>query len=165
MNNELTVIDRPYDDDRLFFNEETQRYELTFAFLKNEYGSAYKDDNEAKRRIKLNSRVIYSYINIHTAEFNRHVVNFLLHKTEQGRQFLFELLNEQQYADMQTGYNDLMYNPAVSFGGSKDVDRNEIRRNTLCVGAEEVFQSSPRYFGFNIGYLGQYPPFVYLLAR
>ena len=163
--NGLTIINTPYDDDNLFFNEDTQRYQLTAAYLKNEFGSIYRDDKETERRIKLNSRVIYSYINIHTASFNRHVVNFLLHKTEQGRKFLFDLLSEQQYADLQTGYNDLMYNPAVAFGGGKDVDRNEIRRNELCVAAEDIFQSSSRYFGFNIGYLGQFPNWVYLLAR
>lgn len=163
--NGLTIINTPYDDDNLFFNEDTQRYQLTSAYLKNEFGTGYKDDKETERRIKLNSRVIYSYINIHTASFNRHVVNFLLHKTEQGRKFLLDLLGEQQYADLQTGYNDLMYNPAVAFGGGKDVDRNEIRRNELCVAAEEIFQSSSRYFGFNIGYLGQFPNWVYLLAR
>lgn len=163
--NELTVISNPYDDNKLFFNEKTQRYELTLEFLKNEYGSIYNGDEEAKRRITLNSRVVYSYINIHTASFNRHVVHFLLHKTEEGRRFLADLLSEQQYADIQTGYNDLMYNPAVSFSGGKDIDRNEIRKNALCVGAEEIFQSSYQYFGFNIGYSGQFPPYIYLLAR
>lgn len=162
---ELTVISNPYDDDELFFNESTQRYELKLSYLKNEYGTVYKDDQVAQRRIKLNSRVVYSYINIHTAEHNRHVINFLLHKTKEGRKFLFDILNEQQYADIESGYNDLMYNPAVSFGNGKDLDRNEIRRNNLCVGAENIFLNSPNYFGFNIGYLGQFPHFVYLLAR
>jgi len=161
----LNVISKPYSDDKLVYNEDTQRYELSLAYLKNEYDNPYKDDSEAKRRIKLNSRVVYSYINIHTASFNRHVVNFLLYKTKEGRQFLFDLLNEQQYADIQTGYNDFLYNPAVSFTGGGDKDRNEIRRNALCVAAEEVFNSSSQYFGFHIGYLGQFPTFIYQLAR
>ena len=160
----LTVIDKPYSDDKLVFNDLTQRYELSLSYWKAEHGPIYADDKEAQRRIKLNSRVVYSYINIHTADFNRHVVNFLLTRTKEGRQFLLDLLSEQQYADIQSGYNDLMYNPAISFNG-KDVDRNEIRRNTLCVAAEEIFQSSSKYFGFNIGYLGQFPTFIYLLAR
>jgi hypothetical protein len=161
---ELNVISKPYDDDNLVFNESTGRYELTLQYLKNNFGSSYRNDGEAKRRIKLNSQVVYYYINLHTASFNRQVVNFLLNKTEQGRAFLLELLSAQQYADLQTGYNDLMFNPAVSFTG-QDKDRNEIRRNSLCVAAEDIFNSSASYFGFPLGYQGVLPAIFYVWSR
>ena len=161
---ELNVISKPYDDDNLVFNEKTGRYELTIQYLKDNFGSSYKNDGEATRRIKLNSQVVYYYINLHTASFNRQVVNFLLNKTEQGRAFLLELLSAQQYADLQTGYNDLMFNPAVSFTG-QDKDRNEIRRNSLCVAAEDIFNSSASYFGFPLGYQGVLPSIFYVWSR
>lgn len=161
---QLTLIDEPYDDDKLEFNTDTGRYQLTLQALKNEFDETYRNDEEAKRRIKLNTRVVYTYINLHTASFNRLVVTFLLHKTEEGRAFLYELLKEQIYADIQTGYNDLLYNPAVSFTG-QDKDRNEIRKNALCVAAEDIFINSTLYFGINIGYQGQFPPYYFLLVR
>ena len=85
-------------------------------------------------------------------------------KTQEGRKFLFNILSEQQFADIATGYNDLTYSPAVSFTG-QDKDRNEIKRNALCVAAEDVFQASSEYFGLNIGYLGPFPSWVYLYLR
>ena len=161
---ELNVISKPYDDDNLVFNETTGRYELTLQYLKNNFDSSYKNDGVAQRRIKLNSQVVYYYINLHTASFNKQVVNFLLNKTKEGRDFLLELLSAQIYADIQTGYNDLMFNPAVSFTG-QDKDRNEIRKNALCVAAEDVFNSSVDYFGFPIGYQGIFPAIFYVWAR
>lgn len=161
----LTILKGPYNDQKLNYNENTGRYELTIQYLKDEFGPCYADDGIATQRIKLNSRVVYSYILIHTATFNRQVVNFLLTKTEEGRKFLLDILREQQYADIQTGYNDLKYTPAISFGNGQDKDRNEIRKNGLCIAAEEIFQSSAEYFGFNIGYLGQFPPFIYQFVR
>lgn len=155
---------QPYNDDKLVFNKETGRYELNLRFLKSEYDTPYGDDGEAKRRIKLNTRVVYSYINLHVANFNRGVVSLLLHRTQEGRDFLFQILSEQIYADIQTGYNDLLYNPAISFTG-QDKDRNEIRKNALCTAAEDVFLSSSDYFDINIGYLGQFPPSYYTLLR
>lgn len=160
MSKTLDLISKPYDDDSLVFNETTGRYELTIQYLKNEFDTGYRTDGEAKRRIKLNSQVVYYYINLHTASYNRQVVNFLLHKTKQGREFLKEILSAQIYADLQSGYNDLIFNPAVSFTG-QDKDRNEIRRNSLCVAAEDIFTSSEAYFGINIGYLGYFPAIFY----
>lgn len=161
----LTIIDKPYDDEKLKFNNDTGRYELTLAFLKDEFGPVYGNDKVAERRIKLNSRVVYTYINFHVANCNRYIVNFLLHRTEEGRKFLLEILKEQQYADIQTGYNDLLYQPAISFSGNNDKDRNEVRKNSLCIAAEEVFQNSPLYFGVNISFQGQFPYLYYLLAK
>lgn len=163
MSRTLNVIAKPYDDDSLVFNEKTGRYELTTDYLKNEFDAYYKDDGVAKRRIKLNSQVVYYYINLHVASYNRQVVNFLLHKTEQGREFLKEILSAQIYADLQSGYNDLMFNPAVSFTG-QDKDRTEIRKNALCVAAEDIFNSSSAYFGIQIGYLGYFPAIFYTWA-
>lgn len=161
----LTIIKEPYSDSKLDYNKNTGRYELTLAYLKDEFGPCYADDGIALQRIKLNSRVVYNYINLHTASFNRAVVNFLLTRTEEGRKFLLDILKEQQYADIQTGYNDLPYTPAISFNG-QDKDRQEIRKNTLCLAAEDIFLSSVDYFGLNIGYLGQFPAFYFnLVAR
>lgn len=160
----LTILKEPRDDENLTFDKATGRYELTLAYLKDQFGESYKDDGVAKRRIKLNTQVCYNYINAHTATWNRQVVDFLLNKTEEGRAFILALLSAQQYADLQTGYNDTIYMPALNFNG-QDKDRNEIRKNALCVAAEDIFQNSDVYFGIHINYQGQFPPYFYLFIR
>lgn len=161
---QLTIISKPYSDDNLVYNDKTGRYELSLSYLKDEFGESYKDDGVAKRRIKLNSQVVYYYINVHVASWNRTLVNFLLTRTEEGRAFLLELLSAQQYADLQTAYNDTIFMPAINFNG-QDKDRNEIRRNSLCVAAEEIFENSDAYFGIRIGYHGQFPSYYYQIIR
>ena len=160
----LNVISKPIDDDKLVFNPDTGRYELTLQYLKDEFGESYKNDGVAKRRIKLNSQVVYYYINVHVASWNREVVNFLLHRTLEGRKFLLELLSAQIYADLQTGYNDTLFMPAINFNG-QDKDRNAIRQNSLCVAAEDIYQNSDVYFGVRISYQGQFPQAYFLLLR
>lgn len=145
-----------HDDDNLFYNEKTGRYELTIQYCKDNFDSTFKDDAVLKRRIKLNSQVVYNYIALHVATVNKPVVAFLLNKTQEGRDFLLELLSAQMYADIQTGYNDLLFQPAVNFTG-QDKDRNAIRQNALCLGAEQVFEESDNYFGVRISYQGQFP--------
>lgn len=161
---QITLLSQPYSDDNLEWNPNSGRYELTLQFLKDQFGESYKNDEVAKRRLKLNSQVVYYYINAHVASWNREVVNFLLHKTEEGRKFLLEILSAQIYADLQTAYNDTMFISPINFNG-QDKDRNEIRRNALCLAAEDVFQNSDTFFGIRIGYQGQFPPFFYLFVR
>ena len=151
----ITVISH-YDDDNLKFNENTGRYELTTQYIKENFGPAYANDKVLAQRIKLNSQVVYNYINLHVATVNKPVVNFLLSRTEQGRQFILDLSSAQQYADTQTGYNDLMFQPAINFNG-QDKDRLAIRQNALCVAAEQVLEESDNYFGVRITYQAQFP--------
>lgn len=161
---ELRVIPNPRDDDNLHYNKDTGRYELTLAYLKDNFGESYKSDEVAKRRIKLNSQVCYYYINVHVASWNRAIVNFLLHRTEEGREFLKEFLAAQQYADLQTACNDVMFMPSINFNG-QDKDRNAIKQNSVCVAAEDVFDNSDTYFGLRLGYQGQFPPYLYLYLK
>lgn len=160
----LNVIAKPYDDEKLIFNPNTQRYELTIQFLKTQVDTPYKNDEETFKRIRLNSQVVYNYIRSQVATWNRSVVEFLLNKTEQGRIFLFEILSAQQYADIQTGYNDTSFMPAINFTGN-DKNREDIKRNVLCVAAEQILNDSDAYFGVRINYRGQFPLVYYLLTR
>ena len=159
----LTIINH-YDDDNLTFNEKTGRYELTIQYCKNNFDSTFKNDGVLTRRIKLNSQVVYNYIALHTATVNKPVVSFLLNKTQEGRDFLLEVLQAQMYADIQTGYNDLLFQPAINFQG-QDKDRTQIRLNSLCVAAEQLFEESDKYFGVRISYQGQFPIPYFVFAR
>lgn len=153
-----------YDDDNLKFNEKTGRYELTIQYCKDNFESTFKNDNVLARRIKLNSQVVYNYISLHVALVNKPVVAFLLNRTQEGRDFLLELLSAQMYADVQTGYNDLMFQPGINFTG-QDKDRGQIKQNALCVAAENVFEESDNYFGVRISYQGQFPYPYFLFMR
>lgn len=159
----LKIINH-YDDDNLKFNETTGRYELTIAYCKDNFESTFKTDKILARRIKLNSQVVYNYIALHVALVNKPVVAFLLNRTQEGRDFLLEILSAQMYADIQTGYNDLMFQPAVNFAG-QDKDRQAIRQNALCVAAEQAFEESDNYFGVRISYQGQFPYPYFLFVR
>lgn len=151
----LTIINH-YDDENLTWNKNTGRYELTLQYCKDNFETTYKNDNVLKNRIKLNSQVVYNYLNFHVATVNKSVVSFLLNRTQEGRDFILELLSAQQYADIQSGYNDLLFQPAINFNG-QDKDRNQIRLNSLCVAAEQVLDNSADYFGIRITYQGQFP--------
>lgn len=155
-----------YDDDNLVWNDKTGRYELTLQYCKNNFDSTYRNDGVLQRRIKLNSQVVYNYIALRVATVNKSVVNFLLNKTQEGRDFLLELLSAQQYADIQTGYNDMIFQPAINFSGGNDKDRNQIKLNALCVAAEQILNESDNYFGVRITYQGQFPwPFFQILRN
>ena len=159
----LTIIN-PYDDDNLIYNKESGRYELTPQYCKDNFETTFKDDNTLKRRIKRNSQVCYNFIRLHGALVNRPIINFFLNKTQEGRDFLLEILAAQMYADIETGYNDLMFQPAINFNG-QDKDRNAIRQNMLCVAAEEIYEASDDYFGIRISYQGQFPYQYFLYAK
>lgn len=160
----LTII-QPSPDDDLVWNDESQRYELTVAYCKNNFDVTFKNDEELKRRIRKNTRTVYSYINLHTATVNKPVVDFLLKRTKEGRAFIKELLSVQMEADSQTGYNDISLTPAISFTGGQDKDRNQIRANAICVAAEDLFINSNEYFGVRLGFMAQFPPQYFILAR
>lgn len=157
-------ITKPYDDDKLIFNPTTARYELTVAYCKDNFETTFKNDAVLQRRIKLNTQVVYNFINSHVASVNKPVVAFLLAQTEEGREFLLELLTAQMYADIQTGYNDIGYTPAINFAG-QDKDRLAIQQNMLCVQAEQIFNQSDVYFGFRINYQGQLPTQLFLMVQ
>jgi len=158
-------IIKPHDDKKLKFNQITGRYELTVEYCKNEFDSTFKDDATLKRRIKLNTQNVYSYLNINIATVNKTVVWYLLHNTQEGREFLLELLSAQMYADIQTGYNDLLYQPPVSYTSGNDKDRAVVKQNLLCPAAEQIYEGSDAYFGIRIGYQGQFPYPYYFLVK
>lgn len=153
-----------YDDEKLQFNEKTGRYELTIQYCKENFDSTFKNDGVLTRRIKLNSQVVYNYIALHVATVNKPVVSFLLNRTQEGRDFLLEVLSAQMYADIQTGYNDLLFQPTINFQG-QDKDRTQVRLNALCVAAEQAFEESDNYFGVRISYQGQFPTPYFVFVR
>lgn len=148
---------KPYTDNKLEWDEKTQQYSLTLEYCKNEFENTFADDGVLQKRIKKNTRKIYRYIYSHINSYNKPVVDGVLSKTQEGRDFILEMLSIQMEADIETGFNDLSNTPAINLSNNQVLDRNELIRNQICVDAEQVFDSSDRYFGFRLGYQSWYP--------
>ena len=160
----LTPI-KPYDDDKLVFDKMTNQYRLTVEFCKAEFEDSFQDDETLKKRIRKNSRVIYTFIKSRVNQRNLNVVFNILHRTEEGRNFIFELLSTQMESDVDSGYNDLTNNPAVNLANGNILPREELLRNMVSVATEQLFDTSASYFGFNLGYQAQFPGYIWLMAR
>ena len=161
---QLTTI-KPYSDEKLTWNETLKQYELAFKFCKAEYPSNFADDDTLKRRIKKNTRNVYRYVEYHVNSYNKKIVNAIISHTEEGRQFIFDLLSTQFESDVDSGYNDIGDTSAINVANGQIIDRNEIRRNLVSVATEEVFDNSQSYFGINIGYQAPFPSYYFILLR
>ena len=160
----LTPI-KPYDDDKLVFDKMTNQYRLTVEFCNAEFEDSFQDDETLKKRIRKNSRVVYKFIKTRVNQRNLNVVFHILHRTEEGRKFIFDLLSTQMESDVDSGYNDLTDNPAVNLAKSDILPREELLRNMVSVATEVVFDTSASYFGINLGYQAQFPGYIMLMAR
>lgn len=156
---------KPYSDSKLNWNEETQKYELTLQYCKREFDNNFADDEVLKKRIKENTRLIYRFIKYRVASFNRRVVDSVLTNTEEGRNFIFEMLSTQMSADVETGYNDLGKTPAINVANGQIIDRNQLWINQVTIETEQVFDSSDSYFGFRIGYQAPFPPIYFTFFK
>lgn len=148
---------KPTTDSKLKWNEESERYELTLEYCKSEFEDNFRDDEELKRRIKRNTKVVYGFIRYRVASYNREIVKRVLNNTKEGRDFIFEMLTTQMDADVETAYNDLAKQPAINMANGQIIDRNQIWANQVSVETEQIFDDSDAYFGFRIGYQAPLP--------
>lgn len=146
---------KPYNDTLLEWNEETQKYRLTLAAIKNLVGNAYKDDQVATKRSILTSLNIYTYIYNLGATPNKVYTEFIINYTKQGRSFIYECLMAQILADSESGYNDISNSNGIDFTNGSIISREEIRKNKVCVNAEDlILNSASRLEGYNVAYMG-----------
>lgn len=137
----LKIIET-YNDEYLEYDEVQEMYELTLSIAKTYVGNVYKDDNELKRRIKLNSMIVYNYIYNHGHTNNKKYTKVILNKTEQGRKFILKCLTTQLIADSKSGYNDLGSENLVDSASGHTIDRERIRENLVSVNTEELIVNS-----------------------
>ena len=155
---------KPYDDPKMYFDEEEGRYVLTIECAKDLFPNNFRDDGVLLKRLKKNSRKIYNFIHYRGASVNREVVDFLLNRTEEGRKFLYAVLTEQMEADVETGYNDLSSSPAVNVSNGQVIDRELLAQNQISVDAEQIINDSASYFGVSIVLRTQFPWAYFALA-
>lgn len=161
----LTIIRKPYDDEKLIFNQNSGRYELTVGYVKANFGNNFFNDEVLKKRIGKNSRKIYNFINSRSYSANLTAVSFCLNHTEEGRKFLLEVLAEQMEADLETGYNDISSQPAINFASGQVIPREQQILNQITVDTENLIYKSALYFGFDLVTLAPLPTMVYLAVQ
>ena len=166
MEDKITKVENPYNDESLEWNEQTGRYQLTLAYAKTLFDVfPIKSDQVAKRRLKETSRLVYNYILGRCYTGNRTLVNYLLNHTENGRRFLKEVLSLQVEADFTTGINSLGKMPAINMSTGHTIERTMIKENQLCVAATDEIEQSANYFcGINLLLQCAYPYTVYNFA-
>ena len=162
--NRLNKIE-PYSDDKLTWNDKTNQYELAFEFCKEEYPQNFRDDDTLKQRIKKNSKTVYNFMLSRINSYNRYLALSMLSNTEEGRNFVFEMLRTQFDSDVDSGYKDLGMSPAVNLSNGQIIPREELQRNLVSVATEQVWDNNQAYFGINLGYQAQFPTYYFLFLR
>lgn len=154
---------QPYSDEFLIWNSQTKKYELSLQFVKSELGDVhFADDGVLEKRIKKNSRKIYNYIKYHSYSGNSYFIDVLLNKTQEGREFIKEVLLEQMEADNETGYNDLSSQPAINISNGQEISRESLQANQISVDTEQLIERNADWFGFNICIMTRFPPALQL---
>lgn len=156
---------KPETNEELRWDADHNQYVLTIEYFKNNFDSVFTDDEELRKRLEKNSRKIYRFIRNRVYSRNRPIVDKVINYTQEGRDFIKELLTTQIEADAETGFNDLSSTPAVNLSNGQVIDRNELYRNQVSVDTEQVFDDSDAYFGFRIGYQAAFPPIYFVLFK
>lgn len=156
---------QPYNDDKMSFNELTQQYQLTREYCKANFEHTFKNDQILDRRIEQNSDVIYDFIFSRVNTNNTQVVQMLLSKTAEGREFIRKMLTYQMQADIESAFNDIRSIPAINASNGQVIAREEIARNQVTVAVEQLLVNSARYFGVNLAYQGTFPPYLFAARK
>lgn len=138
----------PYDNDKLEFKE--GRYVLTIEEFNNKFTNPFADTGILAKRLEKNSRKIYNYILNNCYSLNQKIVRRLINETEVGRKFIYDVLIEQMEADIDSGYNDVSSQQPLNLTSGQILSRDELRKNQICIDAEQIIDRNADYFGFNI---------------
>lgn len=147
----MNTIEAMTDNDMAY---ENGRYHLTLSYLKDSVEGAKDAFDDAKLliRSKKNSRMIYNWIRAHCHSSNWKIAQFLINKTEEGKNLLKDALTAQMEADLMSGFNDLGNMPTDG-----KLKREEILEGQLCVEAEQILEGSTAELGVNILSMAPYP--------
>lgn len=137
----LEIIET-YNDEHMEFNEMLGEYILTIAIAKEIVGNVYRDDGELKRRLRLNSNIVYNYIYNRGNTNNKKYTKIILNRTKEGRKFIFRCLESQLIADSKSGYNDLGSENLIDIANGNVIDREKVRANLVSINTEEMIVNS-----------------------
>lgn len=155
---ELELIET-ISNEQLEWNALTRQYRLTLNAIREIVGNAYKNDEVARQRSILNSANVYSYIYNRGCTANKKYTEFIINRTKQGKELIFQALMYQILADAQNGYNDIPNQNPIDFSNGSTIDREQIRKNKVAVNVEDLLDNSQAYLnGYNV--LSQLPYYL-----
>ena len=162
----LSIYLEPKNDEKLEWNANTGRYQLTMAYVKTLTDEIQiKNDSVLQRSIKQTSTRVYQWIIAHSNTANRQVIDFLLNHTEEGRKFLVEVLTAQMESELDWATNDLLVRPVVNVSNGYEGNRDLFMRNGISIECEQLIDDSVHYFGINLTYMQPLPWFYFNLVR
>lgn len=147
----------PYSDEKMLYNTDTNQYELQLAWVKDNFGNPFVDDNVLSQRIKRNTRKVYNYIFSHGYSGNRKAITAIINHTEEYRQYIYDALFSQMEADLASGFND----QDLYVGKTKD-ERYLQHLNEVNTATENILKSSNGYGGINLLFAGAFAYGIYL---
>lgn len=156
---------KPYSDDSLTYDENTDRYLLTRDYCKASFEMTLKNDLVLDREIERNTDNVYDFIFSRVNTQNQGIVNFLLNRTEEGRNLIKKALTYQMDANMESGFNSTGKVPLVNASNGQIIAREEVARNQVSVEVERLLNNSNLYLGVNIFYQGIFPSYFLRLYK
>ena len=147
----------PYSDADMGYDPDAEMYVLTFEWAKANLPNTFKDDDVLKKRLVKNSQKVYRALRYRGFSANWRYALPIANKTEEGRNYIFDLLRAQMEADAESGFNDLTLTPAINVSNGQIIDRELLFANDLSVDAEIIMDSSQGYFGFPLPCRTAYP--------
>jgi hypothetical protein len=157
----LHFIKEPLSDSKLIYNEKTKRYELTINEVKENFTIPYNDDGILEQRIRKNSRVVYGYIYAMGNPLNRKIVDWLLHYTEEGREYLYDALISQIESDLASGFNSLAEQPRVNLKTGHIIPEEEMVLSMVSTPTRMILENSESYTNLNLLYRAKYDWLVF----
>lgn len=155
-----------YNDEYLTYDRLLKEYVLTLSYAKSIIGNAYTDDGVMQRRLIKNSNVVYNYIYNNGNSKNKETTMKILNATKEGRELISKALVAQIMADAENGYNDLGNQNPIDFTNGNVIDREEIRKNKVCIDCEDILQNSASDLeGYNVMCAIPYPQMVHNIFK
>ena len=162
----LELIKNPDD---YINNLQTAKPEIKAASIPENETVTLTEEKESpllKRRervIKNLSSSIYHYIFSRTHTANRHIVEFLLNHTENGRKFLKEVFECQLESELQYTYGDITKVPVINVQTGQEGNRENYSQNAISIATQQIIEDSVAFFGgINLLLQVQYPSTLFI---
>ena len=157
----LTIYSEPLNDNSMVFNTKTKKYELTIQEVKANFEIPFTDDGVLEARIKKNSRAVYGYIYAMGAPCNKRLVDYILHHTEEGRQYIYDALISQIEADLTSGFNSLIDQPRIDLKTGRVISEEDMVLSFVSVPTRQILENSEAYCHLNLLYRGLFPSYYW----
>lgn len=138
--------------DYMNYDKDNHRYVLVAKNCSDiaNLSEVYSDFNTIEKTLKSISRTIYNWIYSRVPFSNKNYIEYLLATHKDCIRVIYGAMIAQLEADIASGYNDIKNQPAINFQTGMNVGRDEIKKNLVCIEAQNILESC----SFNIFYAG-----------